>query len=431
MKRRAAEATRKQGKNAPMALATVMQQLVLPLIVGLEATRKGMFSFVHQMGMVAVNELLAMEAASIAGPKGRHLDDRRYHHWGSARAVVPFGGRNLVIERPRVRGKAGGEVALPTLEAFQEADALSAKVAEQIVLGVSTRGYERSLDSVPGDVTIRGTSKSSASRALIERTAEKLTEFLTRSLEKLDLIAIFIDAIEIANKSVIIALGVTTDGTKVPLGMCLGSTENATVATALLNGMIERGLHIAQRTLFVIDGGKGIRKAIGDIFGAAAIVQRCQVHKMRNVRDYLPEARHAHVMRQMRQAYASSNPKVARKQLLQLASWLESNGDDSAAASLREGLDETLTVLHLKLSGALQRTFATTNPIENMNGTIRRVHRNVKRWKGESMIKRWIALGVGEAERKFRRVKGYKTIAVLVAAVRGDNVAVASDAKVA
>lgn len=203
------------------------------------------------------------------------------------------------------------------------------------------------------------------------------------------------------------------------------------MATALLNGMIERGLHIAHRTLFVIDGGKGIRKAIGDIFGAAALVQRCQVHKMRNVRDYLPEARHAHVMRQMHQAYKSASPKVARKQLLQLASWLESNGDDGAAASLREGLDETLTVLHLKLSGALQRTFATTNPIENMNGTIRRVCRNVKRWKGESMIKRWIALGVGEAERKFRRVKGYKQIAVLVAAVGGQNAPVASDAKVA
>jgi putative transposase len=426
MKKRSAETSRKQGKIATTTLTAVMHQLVLPLIVGLEATKKGMFAFVHQMGMAAVNELLAVEAASVAGPKGKHAVSRQFHHWGSTPTVVPFGGRKVVVERPRVRGKAGGEVALPTLEAFRAGDPMPARVAEQIVLGVSTRGYERSLEPVPGDVTTRGTSKSSASRALIERTAEKLSAFLTRSLEKTDIVAMFIDAIEIANKSVIIALGVTVDGTKVPLGMCLGSTENSTVATALLNGLIERGLHIAHRTLFVIDGGKGIRKGIADIFGAAAIVQRCQVHKLRNVRDYLPEARHAHVMRQMRKAYASSNPKVARKQLLQLASWLESNGDDGAAASLREGLDETLTVLHLKLTGTIQRTFATTNSIENMNGTIRRVCRNVKRWKGESMIQRWIALGVGEAERKFRRVKGYKMMSPLVAAVRG-NGAVASE----
>lgn len=430
MNKRSAETSRKQGKNASMSLTAVMHQLVLPLIVGLEATKKGMFSFVHQVGMAAVHELLAVEAAMIAGPKGKHAPGRQFHHWGTTPTVVPFGGRKVVIERPRVRGKSGGEVALSTVEAFREGDPLSARVAEQIVLGVSTRSYERSLEPVPGDVITRGTSKSSASRGLIERTAEKLSAFLTRRLEKLDLIAMFIDAIEIANKSVIVALGVTVDGTKVPLGMCLGSTENSTVATALLNGLIERGLNIAHRTLFVIDGGKGIRKAIANIFGAAAIVQRCQVHKMRNVRDYLPEARHAHVMRQMRQAYASSSPKLARKQLLQLASWLEANGDDGAAASLREGLDETLTVLHLRLSGTLQRTFATTNPIENMNGTIRRVCRNVKRWKGEPMVQRWIALGIGEAERKFRRVKGYKMMAVLVAAVRGDT-AVASEEKVA
>jgi transposase-like protein len=213
--------------------------------------------------------------------------------------------------------------------------------------------------------------------------------------------------------------------------MWLGSTENATVATALLQSLIERGLRVNEKLLFVIDGGKGIRKAIRDTLGDAALVQRCQVHKMRNLRDHLPEARHAYVMRQMHRAYASSNSKVARKQLLQLVSWLEANGDDSAAESLREGLDETLTVLALRLPDALRRTFATTNPVENMNGTIRRVCRNVKRWKGESMIQRWMALGIGEAERKFRRVKGYKSMSALVAALRPGATAVESDSKVA
>jgi len=278
---------------------------------------------------------------------------------------------------------------------------------------------------------VRGTSKSSASRAFIDRTSSKLTEFLERKLDDVDLIAMFIDAIEIASKSVIIALGVSIDGSKVPLGMWLGSTENATVATALLQSLIERGLRVNGKLLFVIDGGKGIRKAIRDTLGDAALVQRCQVHKMRNVRDHVPEARHAYVMQQMHRAYASTSSKVARKQLLQLVSWLDANGDDSAAESLREGLDETLTVLALRLPETLRRTFATTNAIENMNGTIRRVCRNVKRWKGESMIQRWMALGIGEAERKFRRVKGYKSMAALVAALRPAANAVESDSKVA
>jgi len=230
---------------------------------------------------------------------------------------------------------------------------------------------------------------------------------------------------------VLIALGVTIDGTKTPLGLWAGSTENAIVATALVQNLIDRGLRVEESMLFVIDGGKAIRKALRDVFGNRAIVQRCQVHKARNVRDHLPESRRGYVAKQMRDAYDSATAATAKKKLMQLASWLEANGEDGAAASLREGLDETLTVMRLNLPSSLRRTFATTNAIENMNGSLRRIARNVKRWKDEAMIRRWVALGIAEAQKGFRRVKGYRNMPSLIAALRKTNVAMATEKKVA
>jgi transposase-like protein len=402
-----------------------MQQLVLPLLLAVDATKNGLVAFVQQMGMAVLQELLATEAATIAGPKGKHRSGRTHHHWGSARTAVAFGGRNAIIERPRVRRRGkrgeGGEVELPTISALRDGDPMSARVAEQVVLGVSTRGYERSLESVDDELETRGASKSNASRALIGATRGKLTEFVSRKLDDVDLVAMFIDGIEIAQHAVLVALGVTMDGTKVPLGIWAGSTENHVVATALLNNLIERGLRVDDSMLFVIDGGKGLRKALRDVFGDRAVVQRCQVHKARNVREHLDEARRAYVGRQMRDAYKSTTAATAKKKLLQLASWLENNGEDSAAASLREGLDETLTVLRLGLPKTLCRTFSTTNPVENLNGTLRRVTRNVKRWRNEAMIRRWVALAVAEAQRGFRRVKGHKSMPSLVAALRPET----------
>jgi putative transposase len=194
---------------------------------------------------------------------------------------------------------------------------------------------------------------------------------------------------------------------------------------------VGRGLRVEQSMLFVIDGGKAIRKALRDVFGNRAVVQRCQVHKARNVREHLSEERRAYVARQMRDAYNSTTFATAKKKLLQLASWLASNGEDSAAASLREGLDETITVMRFGLSKTLQRTFATTNAIENMNGSLRRIARNVKRWRDETMIRRWVALGIAEAQRGFRRVKGHKNMPSLVAAVRTITAPVVTERHVA
>ncbi len=437
MKKRAAIEGRNQ--ETPIAMTPIwmtvgMQQLMLPLLVAMDATKKGLLAFVQQMGMVALSELLAIEAAQIAGPKGKHIAARTHHHWGSSSTPLCFGGRNVSIAHPRVRARGKGkgrEVTLPSIDALRDGDPLSARVAEQIVLGVSTRGYERSLEPVVDSISARGASKSNASRALIETTTEKLAAFVSRKLDDVDLVAMFIDGIEFAGHSVIIALGVTIDGTKTPLGIWAGSTENSVVATALLSNLVERGLRVEESMLFVIDGGKAVRKALRDVFGNRAIVQRCQVHKTRNVREHLPESRRVYVARQMRDAYGSATVATAKKKLTQLASWLASNGEDSAAASLREGLDETLTVIRLGLPPTLRRTFATTNAIENMNGSLRRIARNVKRWKDETMIRRWVALGIVEAQKGFRRVKGHTDMPILAAALRPTAKSLATEKKVA
>lgn len=430
MKKRARQHRGTQANVVTINATT--QQLMLPLLLAVEATKNGLLSFVQQMGMSVLQELLATEAAMVAGPKGKHAAARTHHHWGSARTALTFGGRNAIIERPRVRrGGKGGEVELPTIAALRESDPMSERVAEQIVLGVSTRGYERSLEDISDELETRGASKSNASRALVDATRDRLAQFATRRLDDIDLVAMFIDGIEIAHHAVLVALGVTIDGTKLPLGIWAGSTENHVVATSLLNDLVERGLRVDASTLFVIDGGKGLRKALRDVFGDRAVVQRCQVHKLRNVREHLPEARRAYVARQMRDAYKSTTAATAKKKLLQLAAWLDSNGEDSAAASLREGLDETLTVLRLSLPKTLSRTFSTTNAIENLNGSLRRVTRNVKRWRNEAMIRRWVALAIAEAQRGFRRVKGHQNMPALVAALRPVTKAVAPERKVA
>lgn len=417
MSKKSAERRRDQSGSVS-GIDQVLQQLTIPMIAGIEATRRGLLAFVHEMGLAALNELLTLQAAEVAGPKGKHNAHRTSHHWGTTRTPLPFGGRNVVVQRPRVRGTDGSEIILQAIEEFRRADPLPQRVAEQIAAGVSTRGYRRSLEPVPEQMGERGTSKSAASRSLIDSTSTKLDDFLRRPLGDLHLIAIFLDGVEVAGTASIVALGVTTDGTKVPLGVWIGSTENAVITTELLQDLLQRGLRIDERTLFVIDGGKGIRKALRDVFGDRAVVQRCQFHKMRNVLDHLPESRRTYVRRQMRDAYRSKTFPTARKLLLQLASWLESNDEDSAAQSLREGLDETLTVLRFGLTDVVRRTFATTNPIENMNGTLRRVCRNVKRWRGQSMIRRWIVLGLSEAQRKFRRIKGYRKLPTLIASLR-------------
>ena len=410
MKNKARNRTGKQGRRQePMT----PYQLLQPMLAGMLATKENLEAWVHQQGLAVLSEVFGTDAERIAGPKGKHQSERRYNHWGSTAVELTFGGRKISVPRPRVRGVDGGEVELPSVEHFRQTDPLPERVVEQILLGVSTRGYGASLGQPP-PAKSRGTSKSAASRHVVAQTEKRMKEELARRLDDEDLVVLMLDGIEVAKRTDVVALGVNQAGEKRPLGPWQGSTENAVVCTALLQDLIERGLQINGRILCVIDGSKALRKALDDVLGDRAVVQRCQVHKRRNVRGHLPKKRQTYVDRQMRDAYSSKTVTTARKRLCSLAKWLDNNGEPGAAASLREGLEETLTVLKLGIASTLRRSLATTNAIENLNGTIRRVTRNVKRWRDGEMIRRWAALGVFTAAEKFHRIKGYRDLPRLV-----------------
>jgi transposase-like protein len=288
---------------------------------------------------------------------------------------------------------------------------------QQLLAGVSTRHYEGSLEARPSGRPTRGSSKSAVSRAVVRRTRQRLHEHLARRLDGLDVVALFMDGVVVAQQTVIVVLGITREGGKVPLGLRLGSTENAVLCTELLQDLLARGLSLEGRVLWVIDGGKGLRKALGDVFGDAAVIQRCQLHKARNLDALVPKARQAYVRASLRRAYRAASAATARRQLTALATWLERNGHADAAASMREGLEDTLTVLKLGLPPTLRRFFATTNCIENLIGTLRHVTRHIKRWRDGDMRRRWIGLGVLRAAERFRRIKRHGELGVLVTAL--------------
>ena len=411
----------RQGPQGGSPATAPLGQVLGPLVAGMTATRQSLLEWVHTVGGIALDEVFREEAAGLAGPKGRHDPARTHHHWGRTARELTFGGRRLSVPCPRVRSLDGREATLPSVAAFRARDPLTTRVMEQLLLGVSARGYARSLEGAPVGGRSRGTSKSAVSRVVVARTQAQLAAQLQRRLEGLDLLALFVDGVVVAGQTVIVALGVTRAGTKEPLGLCLGSTENAAVCTQLLQDLLARGLPVDGRVLCVIDGGKGLRKALGDVLGAAAVIQRCQLHKGRNVEALVAQARHAYVRAAMRRAYRASTATAARRQLTALATWLEQSGHPDAAASLREGLDETLTVVKLGLPPTLRRFFATTNCIENLIGTLRHVARPVKRWRGGAMIRRWVGLGLLQARARFRRIKHHDELGALATALRADT----------
>jgi transposase-like protein len=400
------------------AVVDRLRQLLLPLVAGAADARRGVMQWSHDLGVEVLKEIFLDDAVKIAGPKGKHQPVRMHHHWGWTPTTVEFGGRRLSVERPRVRARGGGEVTLPTVQRLQSFDPMPETVLNQILLGVSTRGYDASIPAPPPGMKSRGTSRSAVSRKLVRRMSDKMRAELAQPLDGVSLLAMMVDGIGIGDHTIVVALGVTTDGTKIPLGLWQGSTENSTICTALLHDLTARGLKVEGPLLCVVDGGKGIRKALRDVFGDLAVVQRCQIHKRRNVRDHLPKNRQGTVDRQLRDAYASSTVVLARKRLKQLLSWLERNGEDGAAASLREGMEETLTVLKLDLPPVLRAFFATTNAIENLMSVIRKTTRNVKRWRTPTMARRWVAVSISHARASFRRIKGNKNLPVLVANLR-------------
>lgn len=381
-----------------------------------EVMRENLFAFVVREGMKALDVLLEMDREALCGPAYARGPDGAAQRWGGTDGRLVMGGQRVSVRRPRVR-QDGREVELPSWTAFADRDPLNERTVEQIALGVSTRGYRRSVEDLPAELDSDSTSKSAVSRRLVSMTRQQLDAWLARDLSNERIAVVMIDGIEVAGHTIVVALGITETGEKQPLGLWDGATENSVVCQALLDNLVQRGLDPQRAYLFAIDGSKALRKAIRDTFGGRVLVQRCQEHKRRNVLAQLPKKLHASVNKSLRDAYRSPSKAIAKRRLMQLVARFESEYT-GAAASLKEGLDETLTLKDLGLSEALERTLSTTNPIENLNGTIRRIQRRVRRWRDASMVRRWVALGVLEAEKGFRKLRGYKGMPKLVAALR-------------
>ncbi len=373
--------------------------------------KDGLLSFSVAIGLAVLQQLFDEELTEVVGPRGRHNLDRSARRHGRERAQVTLGGRRVEVRRPRARHIAGGEVELETYRLFNGRDLLTQAALDRMLAGLSTRRYPAGLEPI-GAVESRATSRSSISRRFVEGTEKKLAELFGRDLSELDLLAIFIDGVAVAEHSILVALGVDSEGRKHPLGLWEGSTENKTVCNALLGNLIERGLDPERRRLFVIDGGKAIRASVKSTFGKHAVLARCRAHKRRNVLDHLPDQERDFVGRKLDKAWALTSADRAESELRAIAEQLRGQ-HPGAAASVLEGLDETLTVSRLGLSPSLLRTFKSTNPIESMISVAQTVTRNVKRWRNGQMVLRWTAAGMLEAEKQFRRVNGYRDLHLL------------------
>jgi putative transposase len=388
----------------------------LPLVDLLVDTRTELFELAMRSGLKVFTAMLEEDRTAVCGPRYAHEPDRPASRAGAVRSEVVLGGRKVAIQRPRVR-TADGEVVLPTFQTMAHRDPLDRRVVEQMLVGVATRQYARSLEPIPAAIGSRGTSKSAVSRRFVAKTRAQLETWQAAPLDGLDLVALLLDGVHVGEHCLIVALGVAADGEKHALGIWEGSTENAAVCQSLLSNLQSRGLRTDRSLLVLLDGSKALRKAVRDTFGNAALVQRCQIHKLRNILDHLPERQRPWVKAILQRAYRSAEVATATRLLRDLAKRLEVD-HPSAAESVREGLEETLTIIALGLADALRRSLSTTNAAESLISRTRHVKRNVKRWRGGQMVLRWVAAGVLEAVKGFRRLKGHKEMPTLVAALR-------------
>ncbi len=413
--------------NVPVAEA-ISDEAVLPervqealgQLVG--AAREGLLALSVEVGLGVLRELLEREVDELVGPKGKWNPERTAVRHGHEDGEVTLGGRRVPVRRPRARTADGeSEVPLETYEHFADRDRLGEVVLERMLAGVSTRQYRRAQEPVGEQVETdaRSTSKSAVSRMFTQRTRDQLCRLMNRPLSDLRLAVIMLDGIELHGRTNIVALGISTEGDKLALGLWDGSSENATVAAALLSDLVDRGLDVEQGLLFVIDGSKGLRKAIRQVFGNDVPVQRCTQHKQRNVLDHLPERDRQAVKARLRRAWQETDHDRALEQLNTLALELD-HAHPGAAASLREGMEETLTVTRLGITGKLKLTLQSTNPCESMISTVRVIQRNVKNWSSGEMCLRWTAAGMLEAETRFRKVEGYRGLANLAIAIERD-----------
>jgi putative transposase len=372
-------------------------------------------------GLQVMDALMAESVNAICGPKGRHDPERNAVRHGSDDGSVTLGGRRVPVRRPRVRTADGrAEVAVPAYEAFSGTELLDGLALERMMAKLSTRRYRAGLEPVGTvvEATARSTSRSAVSRRFVRATETALAELMAAELSELDLVAIMIDGVHFAGHCCVVALGIGIDGRKHPLALEEGDTENTTVVKDLLAGLRDRGLNTTRTTLFVLDGAKALSAGVGAVFDQP-VIQRCQLHKIRNVEAKLPDRLAATVAAKMRAAYRSDNALQAESDLRSLAAGL-SKAHPGAAGSLLEGLEETLTVVRLDLPPILRSTLRSTNAIESMIEICRDHSSNVKRWRDGEMVVRWCAAGMTEAASQFRRVKGFLHLPALRAALDAD-----------
>jgi transposase-like protein len=408
----------------------------MPLVPSLEtAWRDVDISFERfclTAGIGAIEQMLCEDGERLAGTPHSRGAGRVGHRWGRTRGKIGFHGGKVVVHRPRVRSYDGHEVVLPTWRAAQTEDWLGRWAMNLMLINVSTRKLRRAVRLPGGDLAAvagDGTSKSAASRRFVALSAERMAAWLASDLSHLDLLVVQIDGLHIGNDLVLVAaLGIDGAGNKHPLGLVEGATENTAVVQALIDNLIERGLDPKVCRLFIVDGAKALTKAIRATFGRHIPIQRCQIHKARNVIERLPKPLHASVRKTLRQAWELDDSDKAERLLRNLAHRLEPEAR-GVAASILEGLDEMLTVNRLGLPTQLRRSLACTNSIENMMGTVRRVCRNVKRWQNVDIALRWTAAGMMEAAKGFRRLKAHKQLPTLKAALAAHQLRHANNPK--
>jgi transposase-like protein len=370
--------------------------------------REGLLALAVGAGLQVMQQLMEADVAAVCGPRGRHDPARTATRHGSGQGSVTLGGRRLPVSRPRVRAIDGtGELPVPAYELFSSTELLGRMALERMLAGVSTRRYPVALEPVgaQAEQDATATSKSAVSRKFVAMTETALAGLLAADLSGLDLVAIMIDGVHFADHLCVVALGIGIDGTKHPLAVVEGSTENTTLVRGLLVGLRDRGLDMTRPILAVLDGAKALSAAVNEVFDHP-VIGRCQIHKVRNVQDHLPEKLRSLVGKRMRIAYHATSVLEAQALLEGLAAELDKT-HPGAAASLREGMAETLTVLRLGVPPTLARTLRSTNAIESMISISRDHARNVKRWRDGQMALRWCAAGMVEAGKQFRRVNGY------------------------
>ena len=367
-----------------------------------------------EAGLRIMQAVTQSEIDSIVGDRGKHDPDRQAYRWGSQGGYAVLAGKKVPLRRGRVRDRDGKEITLQSYERFQSPPRRQKSVTRKLIRGISTRKYEQAIEDFTDGY---GISRSAVSREFIQATRGTLRQLCERRIDELGrIVVLMMDGKEIAGESVIVALGVDEQGTKHVLGLMQGGTENSRVVQHLLDDLIERGFNTSHPMLIVLDGSKALRKAVNRTFGHECPVQRCQIHKRRNVVDHLSKEYQRSVDQRLRTAYAMNDYDQAMKQLLKTVTWLD-RINPSAANSLREGLEETLTLHRLGLPEGIRKSLQSTNLIESAFSVAQTVTGRVKRWRGGDMRLRWMASGLLAAEQKFRKIRGYQMMPKLLAAL--------------